>query len=211
MTGLARLAAQKLAAIVLAAMVLALPAAAAPADWKEGVHYKIVDPMGKTAEPTVVEVFSYGCPVCFSVETPLAEWQKNKPAGIRFVRVPHYGVHDEGGWLIRLFYTAEALGIAEPMHRPLFELIHLKSAGHSPIHNETDAVKFLLLFGKSEPQIRAALHGADVEANIAAAKAFVQRFRVNSVPSFVINEKYFTSGQLARNDLFTVLSELPLK
>ncbi len=204
MTGLA-----KWAATLVATVMLAVPAVAG--DWKEGVHYKVADPMGKTAEPTVVEVFSYGCPACFGLEARMADWLKTKPANIKFVRIPHYGVHDEGGWLIKLFYTAEALGIGEQMHKPLFDLIHLKSAGHSPIHNETDAVKFLQQFGKPEAQIREAMNGFYVDTKVRAAKAFVQRFRVNGVPSFVINEKYFTDGPMAKTDVFSILSELPLK
>lgn len=204
MTGLARW-----AAVLVATLMWAVPATAG--DWKEGVHYKVADPMGKTAEPTVVEVFSYGCPACFGLEAQMAAWLKTKPANIKFVRVPHYGVHDEGGWLIKMFYTAEALGFSEQMHTPLFEWIHLKNAGHSPIHNENDAVAFLLQFGKPEALIRETMKGFYVDTKVQAAKAYVQKFRVNGVPSFVINDKYFTSGSMARTDVFSILSELPLK
>ncbi|NQD36614.1 thiol:disulfide interchange protein DsbA/DsbL [Permianibacter sp. IMCC34836] len=196
---------------VVAAALFSVAAVAAPGDWKEGVHYKIAEPMGKTAEPTVVEVFSYGCPVCYGLDERIEAWKKTKPANVKFLRIPHYGIHDEGSWLIKMFYTAEALGISEQMHKPLFDLIHKDNGGHSPIRNENDAVAFLVKFGKPEAVVRETIKGFYVNTKVNVAKAFVQKFRVNSVPAFVINEKYYTDGTLAKADLFNVLSELPLK
>lgn len=195
-------------ALWLAALWCSVAAMAAPGDWKEGVHYKIADPMGKSSEPTVVEVFSYGCPVCFRLDPMLEGWKAEKPAAIKFLRIPHYGVHDENGWLIKLFYAAEALGVQAAMHKPLFDLLHVE---HRHINNEAEAVAFLSRFGKPEKIVRETLNGFYVESKVAAAKAFVHKFRVNSVPAFVINEKYYTDGALAKNDLLKVLSELPLK
>ena len=193
---------------MLAASLLSVSAWAAPGDWKEGVHYKIADPMGKTAEPVVVEVLSYGCPVCYKLDEPLANWEKTKPANIKFQRIPHFGIHDDGGGLIKIFYAAEALGIAAEIHTPLFELLH-KEHGH--IRNESDAISFLSKFGKPEKVIKETLGGFYVDSKVRIAKAFVMKYRVNSVPAFVINEKYYTDGAMTRGDLFKVLSELPLK
>lgn len=193
---------------MLAAALLSVTTVATANEWKEGVHYKIADPMGKTAEPTVVEVFSYGCPVCYKLDEPLANWEKTKPANIKFLRIPHFGVHDESGWLIKIFYAAEALGISAQMHTPLFELLH-KERAH--IRNESDAVGFLSKFGKPEKVVKETLNGFYVDSKVRIAKAFVMKYRVTSVPAFVINEKYYTDGSMTRENLFKVLSELPLK
>lgn len=191
----------------LLAIVFSFNVMAASSNWQEGVQYKTVDPAGKTSEPTVVEVFSYGCPVCFGREPEIANWLKSKPANIKFIRIPHYGVHDDNGLLIKIFYTAEALGISEQIHKPLFDLIHVK---HEHILNENDAVKFLVSFGKSDAVVRETMSGFFVDTKIRAAKAFVQKYHMDSVPAFIINNKYNTDGQMAGENLFKILSELPL-
>jgi thiol:disulfide interchange protein DsbA len=177
-------------------------------NWEEGKHFKIANPAGKSAEPTVVEVFSYGCPVCYRMEAAVAEWLKTKPSNIKFVRIPHYGVHDDGGWLIKMFYTAEALGIVEKMHAPLFEHLHTQ---HRHINNENEAVSFLLQFGHSEKVVREAMNGFAVDTKVRLAQSFVQKFRLSSVPAFVINDKYYTDGQLGREKLFEILNDLALR
>lgn len=176
--------------------------------WVEGKHFKIANPAGKSAEPTVVEVFSYGCPVCFKMDANINDWLKTKPANIKFLRIPHYGVHDDGGWLIKIFYTAEALGIAEQVHTPLFTLLHVQN---KHINNENEAVNFLLQFGKTEKVVREAMNGFAVDTKVRLAQSFVQKFRINGVPAFIINEKYFTDGAMGRENLFGVLQDLALR
>jgi len=196
----------KLWSVVLA-LCLSL-AAQASGNWEEGKHYKIANPAGKASEPTVVEVFSYGCPVCFKMEANIGEWLKTKPGHIKFTRIPHYGVHDDGGWLIKIFYTAEALGIAEQIHRPLFELLHVQN---KHINNENDAVAFLLQFGKSDKLVREAMNGFAVDTKVRLAQSYVQKFRISGVPAFIVNDKYFTDGQLGRENLFNILTDLATK
>jgi thiol:disulfide interchange protein DsbA len=189
---------------MLLAALLVFSAQAAD-NWEEGKHFKIANPAGKTAEPTIVEVFSYGCPVCFKMDANISDWLKTKPANIKFLRIPHYGVHDDGGWLIKTFYTAEALGIAEQVHTPLFTLLHVQN---KHLNNENDAVSFLLQFGKTDKIVREAMNGFAVDTKVRLAQAFVQKYRISGVPAFIVNEKYFTDGAMGRENLFNVLTDL---
>ncbi len=180
----------------------------AAGNWEEGKHFKIANPAGKSAEPTVVEVFSYGCPVCFRMEANIGEWKKVKPNNIKFIRIPHYGVHDEGEWLIKMFYAAEVLGLADKIHTPLFEALHVQK---KHIHNENEAVAFLVQFGHSDKVVREALNGFAVMEKVRVAKEFVHKFRISSVPTFIVNDKFMTDGAMGRENLFNVINDLALR
>ncbi len=71
----------------------------------------------------VIEFFSYACPHCHTLEAPLATWLKRKPADVEVRRVP---VIFNESWVpfARLYYTLEAMGLVDKLHREVFVAIH---------------------------------------------------------------------------------------
>ena len=71
----------------------------------------------------VLEFFWYGCIHCYNLEARLETWLKSLPKDVEFRRVPavfnERWAHDAS-----IFYTFEALGLLEKLHRPFFDAIH---------------------------------------------------------------------------------------
>ena len=79
-----------------------------------------VDARGKIE---VLEFFWYGCPHCYTLEPMLEKWIARLPADVQFRRVP--AVLNEG-WAreAAVYYSFEALGVLDKLHRPFFDAIH---------------------------------------------------------------------------------------
>jgi protein dithiol oxidoreductase (disulfide-forming) len=196
--------------------------AAMPADqqlpggkWKVGTNYTPLVP----AQPTnvapgkieVVEEFWYGCSHCNALEPFLANWQKNKPDYIEFVRVPvMWGpVHRAHA---RLFYLLQALNRTD-LHQRVFDSIHKE--GNMLVSNDEQATRkaqldFLKAHGVSADDFNKAWDSFSVSAGLQRAEQLTQRYKVNGVPLIIINGKYTTDvgqaggpGQLLQliNDL----------
>ncbi|MFM7703369.1 MAG: thiol:disulfide interchange protein DsbA/DsbL, partial [Rubrivivax sp.] len=93
----------------------------------EGKHFVRVNPAAPVGAPAgkidVVEFFLYGCPVCNALEPALEAWAKRLPADVAFRRVPvAFGAVHESHQ--RLYYTLEAMGQLEAMHRRVFAALH---------------------------------------------------------------------------------------
>lgn len=72
----------------------------------------------------VIEFFWYGCPHCYNLEPFVEDWLKKLPADVQFRHVP--AVFNER-WArdAATFYTFEAMGVLDRVHRPFFDAIHV--------------------------------------------------------------------------------------
>ena len=96
---------------------------AASQDWKfeEGTHFVRMVPtqptVGGADKIEVAEIFWYGCNHCYNFETYVNRWLEDKPANVRFVRIPAV-------WnpLVKLhaqlYYTEEVLVKNEKIANP---------------------------------------------------------------------------------------------
>jgi thiol:disulfide interchange protein DsbA len=104
-----------------------LALAAGAADLQEGRDFRVINPPLTVPSDRieVTEFFWYGCPHCFDLEPPLAAWAASLPAGVSFRRVPAIPANDK--WLpaARLYYTLEAMGLADKLHFEVFAAIHV--------------------------------------------------------------------------------------
>jgi len=98
----------------------------------------------------VVEFFWYGCIHCYHMEALLEAWVPKLPPDTQFRRIPAvFGdprfVHDAA-----IFYSFEALGLLDKLHRPFFDAIHLNRLRTTSsealadwlTRNDVDAKKF---------------------------------------------------------------------
>jgi len=177
---------------------------------KENTHYKLVDPTGKVSQPTVTEFFSYGCPACRGMEGNLADWKKTKPADLKFEYMHVYGMNPTWDVYAKIFYTAEALGILDKTHTATFNLIHVE---HKAPKNDDEVVAFLTKFGVEEAQVRSTMKSFAVNSRLNFAKQKSRTYKLSSVPSFIVNNKYL----IPHTELGTipvlesVLTQLPYK
>jgi thiol:disulfide interchange protein DsbA len=159
----------------------------------EGVDYQVLSQQAQAAVPktkgvvTVTEFFSYGCPWCYKIEPDLKEWRRKLPRMVAFSRVP---VIFERGWDVyaKAYYAASILRIANIMTPAIFKAIHDDS---EKLETSDAMIKFFIKMGVKENIAKSAfLSSPTVVAKVKAGMQLMQIFRVQSVPSLVINNKY---------------------
>jgi thiol:disulfide interchange protein DsbA len=171
----------------------AVPPPAPPSQFKEGVNYKKLVPAQPTSvspgKVEVVEVFWYGCPHCYALDPALETWRRqDKPPYVEFVRVPAIW-NDTLRMHARVFYTAEVLGKLDELHSAIFREIHVN---HDMLNTVEKISAFFTAHGVSAQDFQKAFSSFAVESKLQRAEVLNQRYRVESVPVFVVNGKYTT-------------------
>lgn len=179
--------------------------------FKEGANYTTLVPAQPTSvapdKVEVVEVFWYGCGHCFELEPSLETWQaKTKPAYVELVRVPAMW-NDTLRMHARIFYTAEMLGKLDELHRPIFREIHTNG---NPLNTVEQITAFFRSNGVSTDEFQQAFSSFAVESKLQRADFLNRRYRIESVPTIVVNGKYKTDVGLARGEpqLYQLIGEL---
>jgi thiol:disulfide interchange protein DsbA len=141
----------------------------------------------------VVDVFWYGCPHCFKFLPSMEQFEKGKPDYVTIRRMP--AIFREN-WEnhARAFYTAQVLGIADKVHRPIFEAIH---EGNRRLETREELAAFFEGFGVSGDEFDATFNSFAVETLMRKSKVMQQRYGVRGTPSVIVNGKYRVSGSLA--------------
>jgi thiol:disulfide interchange protein DsbA len=170
-----------------------------PAMWQEGVNYTRLVPAQPTAVPAgqveVLEFFWYACPHCYAIDPLLASWLKTKPSYVSFSRV-HVLWNEGHRSLARLYYTLDSMGKLDQMHTEIFKEIHvngnplLAADPNNSAQSERIQTTFVEKFGVSGAEFSKAYHQMPVDLALQRADELVQRYRVESVPKFVVNGKY---------------------
>jgi len=189
------------------------PSNASPtsAKFKEGTHYqKIIPAQPTTVAPgkvEVVEVFWYGCGHCFALDPKIESWRaKGKPAYVEFVRVPAMW-NDATRMHARVFYTAELLGKLEQLHSAIFNEIHVKG---DMLNNVDKIAAFFKANGVSKEEFDRVFSSFAVESKLQRADLLNRRYKIESVPTVVVNGKYTTDVGTAGGEdpLFALIGEL---
>lgn len=188
------------------AVLLALPFAAcaqeggdagAQQKYTAGKDYARIEPAQPTEHPgkvEVMEVFWYGCPHCYSFEPHLTEWIKNdKPDYVAFTRLPavlnrQWEVH------ARAYYTAEALGVLDDIHKPLFDALHEQNR---QLRSNEAVADFFAEHGVEAGTYLSTSESFAVENKLRRAAMLPGRLGVTGVPSVIVNGKYRVDARMA--------------
>jgi protein dithiol oxidoreductase (disulfide-forming) len=208
------------ASTVAAATSSTSAAAANGTQWQDGVNYTRVVPAQPTNVPAgqveVLEFFWYACPHCYALEPTVQTWLKSKPAYITFTRVP-VEWNEGHRSLARLFYALDAMGKLNDVHSEIFKEIQVNGdplIGPDPSNAaaaERLQLSFIKKLGLSDADFEAKYHNdMNVETAMQRADQLVQRYRVSSVPTFVVNGKYTTDVTMAGGPekLMSLLTDL---
>jgi protein dithiol oxidoreductase (disulfide-forming) len=186
------------------ALLALLPLACSAADetsFKEGTHYKPVLSPQEPVDPAKVEVteaFWYGCPHCYHFDPILQGWREKAPKDVLFDRLPATLGRPDGEAHARAFYIAEALGVSEKIHKPLFERIN---ADHQPM-NTLDALRamFAAEAGVKPADFDQASSSFMVDSRLRRADSLLRAYGVASVPTMIVDGRYMTSASMAGNN-----------
>jgi thiol:disulfide interchange protein DsbA len=179
--------------------------------FKEGTNYqKIVPAQPTNAAPgkvEVTEVFWYGCGHCFALDPAVESWRaKGKAPYVEFNRVP--AMWNESTRLhARIFYTAEVLGKLEELHSLIFREINVNG---NQLNNVDKIAAFFQQHGVSKDKFTETFSSFAVESKLQRADFLNKRYRIQSVPTVIVNGKYSTDIGSAggESQLFSLIDEL---
>jgi thiol:disulfide interchange protein DsbA len=175
-----------------------------------GVHYLRLSPTQPTSsnpdQVEVCEVFWYGCPHCNELDPLLERWQEQKPGYVNFVRVPAVW-NPTLQMHARAFYAAEALGKGAEMHPEFFREYHERG---NRLDTEPKLQEFFGRFGVDAAAFKTAFDSFAVLAKLQRADELSRRYRIDGVPTMVVNGKYTTDAVMvgSYDELLVLVDEL---
>ncbi|MBV8030029.1 MAG: thiol:disulfide interchange protein DsbA/DsbL [Betaproteobacteria bacterium] len=137
----------------------------------------------------VVEFFWYGCPHCYNLEPLLETWLKKQPPDVEFRRIP--AVFNER-WALDagMFFTLEALGVLEKLHRPLFDAIHRDRL-------RTDDVaardQWLQKNGVDPKKFEDTFRSFGVQSKVKRAAQQTIAYKIDGTPAMAVQGRYTVS------------------
>jgi len=188
---------------LLATALAASTAFASPTDPKNGVEYvtlaqpQPVQATGKKVE--VIEFFMYHCPHCNALEPQLEQWVKKQGDNIVFKRVhlPSSGPNDPEAHL-RL--TLEALGKAEEFQPKVFKAWHVD---HLRLNTDAAIIDWVAKNGIDRNKFLEAWNSFGVTTKLRRLPQITSDYKVDSVPTIIIDGKYQTSPATVYNSIKT--------
>jgi thiol:disulfide interchange protein DsbA len=190
---------------IVAALLLVL---AAPAySQVQGQDYELLTPPQPAStqdKVEVIEFFSYACPHCYQLQPHVVKWAAELPATAAFVRVPVSFGRREWGQLSRAFYALEATGDLQRLDDALFEAIHKQ---RRPLFNLDQLAGWAAENGVDADKFRAAFDSPGVSAKALRAEQLSRDYKVNGVPSLIVDGKYIAKGH-THDDMLKVARQL---
>ena len=201
--------------IVLALLSILLASAALEAQPPQPVAGKdyVEIPNGKPLDPVdgkvvVEECFNYVCPACYGFEPLLRSWTAKLPPYATLVHVPASFRPDFVPYA-RAYYVAQALGIADKTHSAVYDAIHVKktlpSEGQKP--DDEKIAAFYGGFGADQAQFLSAMRSFGIDVKVRRASEYMQRSKVPSTPTLVVNGRYLVKGS-SSEDMLRIASYL---
>lgn len=140
----------------------------------------------------VVEMFWYGCPHCYQFEPHIQNWKASKPDNVKFTAVPAVF---RKSWEMhaRAFYAAEAMGKLDTFHRQFFKAIHEK---RMRFKDRAALGEWVASIGLDADEFLSNFDSFAVAAKVQKAKKLTHQYKINGVPSIIVNGKYRSSGSL---------------
>jgi protein dithiol oxidoreductase (disulfide-forming) len=154
----------------------------------------------------VVEFFWYGCPHCYSVEPAVLSWLKTAPKDVVFRRIPA-NPSDAWGQMTVVYYTLEAMGVLDKFHPKVFDAMHKDDLN---LANKRIRDEWLAKNGIDVAKYAEMEKSFTVATKVNRARQLTHNYRVDSVPRFFVNGKYYTSAEQAGgpDKLFKVVDQL---
>jgi len=177
----------------LLAALLALPFTAGAQQFQYG-ELNPPQPTESKGKIEVIEFFWYGCPHCYSLEPYIETWLKKLPPDVEFRRVPAVfntrWAHDA-----TIFYTLEALGVLDKLHRPLFDAIHKSSLRTD---NEAALSEWLQKNGVEPKKFMDATKSFGVQSKLRRATQQTVAYKIDGTPAMAVAGRYTVSAEQGR-------------
>lgn len=165
---------------------------------QNGPQYTELNPpqptIGEGGKIEVVEFFWYGCPHCYTLEPLVEQWHKTLPADTVFRRLPAAfnarWAHDGA-----IFYTFDALGVLEKVHRPFFDAIH---RDHLRTDDPKALAEWLRKQGIDPKKFEDTMKSFSVQAKTRRAAQLTAAYKIDGTPAFAVAGRYTVSAEQGR-------------
>ena len=106
-----------------------------------------------------------------------------------------------------MYYTLEAMGLLDQYHQKVFDAIHKQNVN---LANKSKRDEWLKANGVDPVKYAEVEKSFTVVTKVTRARQMTQSYKVDSVPRFIVNGKYVTSGEQAGgNDrIFPVIDQI---
>jgi thiol:disulfide interchange protein DsbA len=174
---------------------------AAPLAWAQPGKYQYtelkpplpVEAQGKNVE--VVEFFWYGCPHCYNLEPLIEAWTKKLPPDVQFRRIPavfnERWAHDAA-----IFYTFEAMGLLDKLHRPFFDAIH---RDRLRTDNQEAMTQWLQKNGVDPKKFYDTLKSFTIQSKTRRAVQLTTAYKIDGTPAMAVQGRFTVSTEQGRN------------
>ena len=176
--------------VSLAALLLVAPLIAAAQGTPRYTELKPPQPIAVEGNKVeVVEFFWYGCPHCYNLEPFIETWLKKLPADVQFRRVPAVfnprWEHDA-----TIFYTFEALGVLDKLHKPFFDAIHRDGLRTD---NAEALAQWLQKHGVEPKKFNETMKSFSVVSKTRRAKQLTAGYGIDGTPAMAVQGRYTIS------------------
>ena len=147
-------------------------------------------PVETAGKIEVLEFFWYGCIHCYNLEPRIETWLKTLPQDVEFRRVPAV-FNDRWAHDAAIFYTFEAMGVLEKLHRPFFDAIH-RDRLRSDNTKEFDA--WLQKQGVDPKKFETTAKSFGVQSKTKRAIRLTTAYKIEGTPSMAVHGRYTVSA-----------------
>ncbi|GIU30156.1 thiol:disulfide interchange protein DsbA/DsbL [Shewanella schlegeliana] len=189
--------------IALALTLAVAPMSSFAAQFIEGKHFTVVSDKAPSSEPKLTEFYSFYCGNCFNMEKMyLADIKANLNKQITFdSKHVDFANTDINTEVMRSLAVIQTLDNKQPLTDAMFKVIqgdngekHDHSApGHKheePLKSRDDIKAVFAKFGVDSAQYDKIADSAETDSKLALWRKQQREFRVQSVPAFIVNDKY---------------------
>jgi protein dithiol oxidoreductase (disulfide-forming) len=183
-----------LAALLAAACSLAqAQTASAPTSGRDYQELNPPRPVTSGERIEVIEVFYYGCPVCYESQPHISRWLTRVGPRIAMLRLPAAFTESSESFA-RTFYALGAMNEIARLHWPLYDNHHFDG---KQLNEEKNITEWVAGNGVDAARFQELWHSPEVKARVEAAKKALESYEIKGVPAFVIDGKYVTSARMA--------------
>ena len=163
---------------------------------EEGFDYRVL-PAAQAIESKgsieVLEFFWYGCPHCFDFDPEIMAWEKRQAKDVVFRQVP-IAFREELMPHSQLFYALEAMGKGEAMNEKVMYAMHREN---KRLMTENEIADWVASQGIDRNTFLATYRSFAVISKARAARQMADAYRIDGVPTIVMQGRYVTSPSIA--------------
>lgn len=170
---------------------------------EEGFDYRVLpvpQPVETKGKVEVIEFFWYGCLHCYDFEPELSAWVKRQPKDVAFRRVP-VAFRDDFLPHSQLFYALEAMGKGDSLNEKVMYAMHKEN---KRLLTENEIADRVASQGIDRNSFLATYRSFAVVSKASAAKQLTEAYRIDGVPTIVMQGKYVISPSIAGSKAKTI-------